>query len=143
MENLIRNEIRWKNTKFYPGFAYLLDSLERYKGIEKLLPPIREWKGNYQADNFIQELPRIFSIRKFKHENIFLEKEPLKHKRYAKRVRGYTDQGSESSESVRARRRANAFATEEELQQAYNRELAKNDQLQWLKLQFTLRHQRE
>jgi len=142
-ENIIRNENRWTNAKFAHGFMLLIESFKKWIGIEKSLPPIREWKGNYQVNSFHETLQRIFTIRTIRHENIFEEKEPLKHKRYASRVRGYTDQGSTSSSSERARRQANVFGSREEIVKELLRAERELVQLNYVKFQMFYKERRE
>jgi len=141
-ENIVRNELRWSNAKFSKGFILVLDSLTKYKGIESLLPPIREWKGNYNVTNFTDEvLKRIFTIRTERHQNTFMNQELNKRSPKTDRPRGYRDQGSMSSSSDRARRQANQ-AGFEEVQRIYEKEQKEKAQLSWVKFQF-LREQRE
>jgi hypothetical protein len=142
-ENIIRNENRWEHAKWSKGFMLLIESLNKWKGIDKLLPPIREWKGNYQVVSFRDTLKRIFTIRVSKHENIHEEKEPLKHKAHSKRIRGYTDQGSASSESTRARRQANIFGSKEEIQKEIHRKQLEIAQLNYVRFQVFYKEQRE
>jgi len=141
-ENVVRNEKRFVGSKFYKAFVYVLDSLEKYIGIDKMLPPPREWKGNYSPPLFKPILERIFTIRTIRHENTYLSQELNRRSKKVDRPRGYTDQGSESSISERARRKANqgSFADVEQEYLKKQKELA---QLSWIKFQFLRKEKRE
>jgi hypothetical protein len=137
LENFLRNETRVEGSAFYKGFIWVVDSLEKYKGAETSLPTIREWKGNYQRSSILNLLRMIYTIRQVKHVNVQYPKTPReKELLRSKRIRGYTDQGTESTESQRARRRANEYVTEKEIQSELQRSRSSTLQMNWIRTQF-------
>jgi len=98
-EELSRNEVRFKRTKFFWFFSLSIgflvtDDWLKYKGYK--IVPIREYLGNYKV-NPRSLLQRIYTVRQETRKRV-------KQKVFR---RGYDDKGSESSVSERARKDAN------------------------------------
>jgi len=141
LQNMVNNEKRLKGCKFFEGFlrVYLFQG---ELNTPMLLPPIREYKGNFVINDFLAIMRRIYTVRSYKHENIFEIKIPRKHPLVQKRIRGYTDKGSESSESEKARRQSLPFTAEEELKELY-KERERLSALRWVKSQIDYHQQNE
>jgi len=98
VEEIRRNKLRFKDTKFFEFFTSLgiIPYAEKYENGITLRCPIREYLGNYESD-LLSDLRRVYTVR-------YNTPRRVKRKVFH---RGYDDKGSESSVSERARRSAN------------------------------------
>jgi len=112
-EQLIKIAFRFQDSEKSKIWSQILTSRKQvsimYLCINYVFLPITEWGGNYK------KVLRNWIRRKFT-----LRYNTPKRLKKQERIRGYRDKGSMSSQSTRARRRANESSTFGKTQEGYN-----------------------